>query len=115
MFWAEAVATEVRSIVTVMPVTRMSLTPRLERLGRRINKARLPRRARRGPPGAQSLNAFGGGRKYDQRVPGERPLANGESARLLTQPLSVRLGQSVIVENQPGGARLGSRRNRVGR
>ena len=42
MFWAEAVATEVRSVVTVMPVTRMSLTPRLKRVWRRINKANGP-------------------------------------------------------------------------
>jgi hypothetical protein len=36
----EAVAAEVKSIVTVMPVTRMSLTPRLKRVWRRINKAK---------------------------------------------------------------------------
>src|SRR5438094_5051437 len=42
MFWAEAVATEVRSIVTIMPVTKTSFTPRLKRVWRRINKAKVP-------------------------------------------------------------------------
>src|SRR5215831_14555949 len=74
MFWAEAVATEVRSVVTVMPVTRMPLTPRLKRVWRRINKARVPRLARRRSPGAPSFNSFGDGRKYDLRVPGVRRL-----------------------------------------
>ena len=40
MFWAEAVATEVRSVVTVMPVMRMPLTPRLKRVWRRAKKAK---------------------------------------------------------------------------
>src|SRR5262249_45416469 len=42
MFWAEAVATEVRSVVTVMPVMSMLLTPRLKRVWRQINKAKGP-------------------------------------------------------------------------
>src|SRR6516164_937972 len=74
MFWAEAVATEVRSVVTVMPVTRKPLTPRLKRVWRRINKAKVPRLARRRSPGAPSLNDFGDRRKYDLRVPRERRL-----------------------------------------
>jgi len=49
MFWAEAVATEVRSVVTVIPVTRMCLTPRLKRVWRRISKAKGPRLARHDP------------------------------------------------------------------
>jgi hypothetical protein len=44
MFWAEAVATEVRSVVTVMPVMRVLLTPRLKPVWRRINKAKVPPR-----------------------------------------------------------------------
>jgi hypothetical protein len=40
MFWAEAVATQVTSVVTVMPVTNMPLTPRLKRVWRRIDKAK---------------------------------------------------------------------------
>jgi hypothetical protein len=40
--WPEAVAIEVRSVVAAMPVTRMSLRPRLEQLWRRINKAKGP-------------------------------------------------------------------------
>src|SRR5262249_15296538 len=74
MFWAEAVATEVRSVVTVMPVTRMPLTPRLKRVWRRINKAKGPRIARQRSPGAPSLNGFGDRRKYDLRMPGVRRL-----------------------------------------
>src|SRR5262249_5204652 len=42
MFWAEAVAKEVRRVVTVMPVTRVPVTPRLKRVWRRINKAKGP-------------------------------------------------------------------------
>src|SRR5262249_10630061 len=74
MFWAEAVATEVRSVVTVMPVTRMPLTPRLKRVWRRINKAKGPPIARQRSPGAPSLNGFGDRRKYDLRMPGVRRL-----------------------------------------
>src|SRR6266516_6938047 len=73
-FCAEAVATEVRSVVTVMPVTRMSLTPRLKRLWRRINKAKDPPTRAPTIPRRTSLNAFGGGRKYDLRAPGVRRL-----------------------------------------
>ena len=41
-FWAEAVATDVSSVVAVMPVTSIPLTPRLKRVWRRINKAKVP-------------------------------------------------------------------------
>src|SRR5262249_30515115 len=44
-FCAEAVAAEVSSVVTVMPVTSMSLTPRLKRVWRRINKGSPDSRA----------------------------------------------------------------------
>src|SRR5215471_20543499 len=78
MFWAEAVATEVRSVVTVTPVTRMCLTPRLKRVWRRISTAKGPRLARPMIPRRSSLNGFGGGRKYDLRVPGVRRLERYE-------------------------------------
>jgi hypothetical protein len=39
MFWAEAAAMELTSVVTVMPITSIALTPRLKRVWRRINKA----------------------------------------------------------------------------
>ena len=75
MFWAEAVATELTSIVTVMPVTSMSLTPRLKRVCRRINKVQHPSELRANDPArAPFLNNFGGGRKCDLRVPGVRRL-----------------------------------------
>src|SRR5262249_2688767 len=71
MFWAEAVATEVRSVVTVMPVTNMPLTPRLKQVWRDKAQDSAELRAN-DSPGAPSLNTFGGGRKYDLRVPGAR-------------------------------------------
>src|SRR5262249_45251718 len=74
MFWAEAVATEVRSVVAVMPVTRMSLTPRLKRVWRRINKAKGPPTLAPTIPRRTISNTFGDGRKYDLRVPGVRRL-----------------------------------------
>src|SRR5215831_8711366 len=39
-FWAEAEALEMTSVVAVMPVTKITLTPRLKRVWRRINKAK---------------------------------------------------------------------------
>jgi hypothetical protein len=64
----------VRSVVTVMPVTRMSLTPRLKRVWRRINTAKGPD-SRADDPQAHHLSlTFGGRRKYDLRVPGVRRL-----------------------------------------
>ena len=51
MFWAEAVATEVRSVVTVMPVMRMPLT-RLKRVWRRTKKAEGPKSHTDDPPSA---------------------------------------------------------------
>ena len=62
MFCAEAVATEVRSVVTVMPVTSISLTPRLKPVWRRISKAKGPRLARpRSPGAALSMPSAAGG------------------------------------------------------
>ena len=62
MFWAEAVATEVRSAVTVMTVKRMLLTARLKPVWRRINKAKVPPRSRADdPPSASSLKTFAAG------------------------------------------------------
>jgi len=72
MFWAEAAATEVASVVTVMPVTSMPLTPRLKQVWRDKAQDSAELRAN-DSPGAPSLNTFGGGRKYDLRVPGARP------------------------------------------
>src|SRR6516165_7571621 len=74
IFWAEAEATEVRSVVAVTPVTRMSLTPRLKRVCRRINKAKGPPTRAPTIPSAPSFNTFGDGRKYDLGVPGVRRL-----------------------------------------
>ena len=65
MFWAEALATKVRSVVTVMPVTRMSLTPRLKRVWQRSNKAKVPDSRANHPQAHHSSITFGGGRKYD--------------------------------------------------
>ena len=56
MFWAEAVVTKVRSVVTVMPVMRMLLTPRLKRVWRRINKAKGPPDSRADDPQAHHLS-----------------------------------------------------------
>ena len=84
-FCAEAVATDVRSAVTVMPVTRISLTPRLKRVWRRIHKAKVPD-SRAGDPQAHYFSiTFGGRRKYDVRVPGVRrfePIADDLSTLL---------------------------------
>src|SRR6476620_9371231 len=75
MFWAEAVATEVRSVVTVMPVMRMPLTPRLKRVWRRAKKAKgSPESRTHDPPSAPLSLTFGGRRKYDLSVPGVRRL-----------------------------------------
>src|SRR6266480_2602188 len=70
MFWAEAAATEVTSVVTMMPVTR---TPRLKPVWRRINKAEgSPESRADDSPCAPFIDIFGFGRKYDLRVPGVR-------------------------------------------
>src|SRR5215470_12801009 len=74
-FWAEAEALEMTSVVAVMPVTKIPLTPRLKRVWRRINKAKdsPPSRAD-GSPYALALTNFSSGRKYDLRVLGLRSL-----------------------------------------
>ena len=73
MFWAEAVATEVTSVVTVMPVTKMSLTPRLKRVCRRINKVQHSPELRTNHSPRRNLSiTFGGWRKYDLRVAGSK-------------------------------------------
>jgi hypothetical protein len=88
MFWAEAVATEVRSVVTVMPVMRMPLTPRLKRVWQRTKKAKgSPESRTDDPPGAPLSLTFGGRRKYDLSVPGVRRLdqkPRGTASELLT-------------------------------
>jgi hypothetical protein len=69
-FWAEAVATDVSSVVAVMPVTSIPLTPRLKRVWRRINKAKVPPDSCADDPQAQpALDSAGGGRKYDLTTP----------------------------------------------
>src|SRR3977135_2595092 len=81
MFWAEAVATEVRSVVTVMPVMRMPLTPRLKRVWRRTKKAKgSPELRTDDPPGAPLSLTFGGRRKYDLSAPGVRRLERVRNA-----------------------------------
>src|SRR5262249_55884194 len=73
MFWAEAAAMEVTSVVTVMPITSIGLIPRLKRVWRRINKANgSPNSQADGCPGAVLSSTFGGGRKYDLTVLGLR-------------------------------------------
>src|SRR5262249_36030856 len=73
MFWAEAAAMEVTSVVTVMPITSIGLTPQLKRVWRRINKANgSPNSQADGCPGAVLSSTFGGGRKYDLTVLGLR-------------------------------------------
>src|SRR5262245_39006708 len=95
MLWAEAVATEVISVVTVMPLTSMPLTPRLKPW-RWINKAKdSAESCAHDSPYALSLNTFGGGRKYDLRVPGPR------SRR---KPASSLLDQSQRSPASPAGA-----------
>jgi hypothetical protein len=64
----------VKSVVTVMPVTSMYLTPRLKPVWRRINKRTAPPIARRRPPAHHLSITFGGGRKYGLSVPGVRCL-----------------------------------------
>jgi hypothetical protein len=57
MFCAEAVAAEVRSVVTVMPIMQMPWTPQLKRVWRRIKAQDSHSRAPTIPPGAPlSLN-----------------------------------------------------------
>src|SRR5262245_16809882 len=56
-----------------MPVTSMSLTPRLKRVWRRINKGSPDSRAD-DPRAHHPSITFGGGRKYDLSVPGVRCL-----------------------------------------
>ena len=64
---------EVTSVVTVMPITSIGLTPRLKRVWRRINKANgSPNSQADGCPGAVLSSTFGGGRKYDLTVLGLR-------------------------------------------
>jgi len=69
----QAAATEVTSVVTMMPVTSMPLTPRLKRVWRRINKAEgSPESRADDSPCAPFIDIFGFGRKYDLSVPGVR-------------------------------------------
>jgi hypothetical protein len=66
-FCAEAVATDVSSVVAVMPVTSIPLTPRLKRVWRRINKAKDS--CADDPQAQPALDSAGGGRKYDLSTP----------------------------------------------
>src|SRR5262249_59631670 len=74
-FDAEAGVAEVSSVMTVMAVTSMSLTPRLKRVWRRINKGSPDSRAD-DPRAHHPSITLGGGRKYDLSVPGVRRLGH---------------------------------------
>jgi hypothetical protein len=83
MFWAEAVATQVRSVVTATPVTRISLTPRLKRIWRRINKASPDLRADN-PQAHPVVSSAAGRRKYDLSTPeqvGKHTRAGGNAGK----------------------------------